>query len=478
MEQKKEKVPRVTMPEQTVSSRIRNFNEVPVGLTEAMAVQEAARCLQCKNPQCVEGCPVEVDIPGFLRLVKEQKFLEAARKIKEKNALPAVCGRVCPQEDQCEKRCILGVRGEPCAVGYLERFVADWEASQIRADKPAVALAPPTGFRVAVVGSGPSGLTVAADLAVLGHEVTMFEALHQTGGVLVYGIPEFRLPKAIVGREVEYVRSLGVKIYTDFIVGQTFSVDELLANGFQAVYLALGAGLPMFMQLQGENLNGIYSANEFLTRVNLMRAWEFPQADTPVYVGKNVAVIGGGNVAMDCARTALRLGAKRVTVVYRRSRSEMPARHEEIIRAEEEGIIFYYLTNPIRYLADDKHWVRAMECLRMELTQPDASGRRSVVPIEGSEQTIDFDSVIVAIGTRANPIVALTTPDLKVNKWGYYIVDEATGQTSKPGVFAGGDIVTGSATVISAMGAGRKAARAIHRMLTGDPAPGAAPEAP
>jgi len=476
MEQKREKVPRVRMPEQTVSNRIRNFNEVPVGLTEEMAVQEAARCLQCKNPQCVEGCPVEVDIPAFLGLVKQSRFAEAARKIKEKTALPAVCGRVCPQEDQCEKRCILGVRGESCAVGYLERFVADWEAGHVQAEKPVVA--PPTGFRVAVVGSGPAGLTVAADLAVLGHEVTLFEALHETGGVLVYGIPEFRLPKAIVGREVDYVRSLGVKIYTDFIVGQTFTVDELLANGFQAVYLALGAGLPMFMQLQGENLNGIYSANEFLTRVNLMRAWEFPSADTPVYVGKNVAVIGGGNVAMDCARTALRLGAKRVTVVYRRSRAEMPARHEEIIRAEEEGIIFYYLTNPIRYLADDKHWVRAMECLRMELTQPDASGRRSVVPIEGSEQTIDFDSVIVAIGTRANPIVALTTPDLKVNKWGYYIVDEATGQTSKPGVFAGGDIVTGSATVISAMGAGRKAARAIHRLLTGEGNPGEAPSQP
>jgi len=476
MEQKREKVPRVRMPEQTVSNRIRNFNEVPVGLTEEMAVQEAARCLQCKNPQCVEGCPVEVDIPAFQGLVKQSRLAKAARKIKEKNALPAGCGRVCPQEDQCEKRCILGVRGESCAVGYLERFVADWEAGHVQAEKPVVA--PPTGFRVAVVGSGPSGLPVAADLAVLGHEVTLFEALHETGGVLVYGIPEFRLPKAIVGREVDYVRSLGVKYYTFFFVGQTFTVDELLANGFQAVYLALGAGLPMFMQLQGENLNGIYSANEFLTRVNLMRAWEFPSADTPVYVGKNVAVIGGGNVAMDCARTALRLGAKRVTVVYRRSRAEMPARHEEIIRAEEEGIIFYYLTNPIRYLADDKHWVRAMECLRMELTQPDASGRRSVVPIEGSEQTIDFDSVIVAIGTRANPIVALTTPDLKVNKWGYYIVDEATGQTSKPGVFAGGDIVTGSATVISAMGAGRKAARAIHRLLTGEGNPGEAPSQP
>jgi glutamate synthase (NADPH/NADH) small chain len=473
MEPKKDKIPRQRMPEQNVSTRIRNFNEVPQGLAPEAARLEAARCLQCKNPQCVDGCPVEIDIPAFIQLIKDEKYLEAARKLKEKNALPAVCGRVCPQEDQCEKLCILGARGEPCAIGWLERFAADYEYVEGARELPAIA--PPTGFRVAVVGSGPSGLTLAADLAVLGHEVVIFEALHETGGVLVYGIPEFRLPKAIVRREVDYVRSLGVKIYTSFIVGQLMTIDELLKNGFDAVYIAVGAGLPMFMGLPGENLNGIYSANEFLTRVNLMRAYEFPDADTPAYVGKNVAVIGGGNVAMDCARTALRMGAKRVTVVYRRSRTEMPARHEEIIRAEEEGIIFFFLTQPIRYLADDKYWVRAMECVRMELLPQDDAGRRNVRPIEDSEQIIEYDTVIVAIGTRANPIVAMTTPDLQVNAKGYYIIDPETGQTSKPGVFAGGDIVTGSATVISAMGAGRRAARAIHRQLTGQDAPGQPP---
>ena len=399
-------------------------------------------------------------------MITEKKFEEAAKKIKEKNVLPAVCGRVCPQEDQCEEKCIMGVRGEPCAIGNLERFVADWEYEHGKVEAPAVSTK--TGFRIAVVGSGPSGLTLAADLATLGHEVVIFEALHEAGGVLIYGIPEFRLPKSIVKREVEYLKKLGVKVVTDFIVGKTMTVDELLESGFDAVYLAVGAGLPMFMNLPGENLNGIYSANEFLTRVNLMKAYKFPEHDTPVYVGKNVAVIGGGNVAMDCARTALRLGARRVTVVYRRSRREMPARHDEIIRAEEEGIIFFFLTQPIRYIGDDKHWVKAMECVRMELKDMDASGRRAVVPIEGSEQIIEFDTVIVAIGSRANPIVSQTTPDLELNKRGYYVIDPKTGQTSKPRVFAGGDIVTGSATVISAMGAGRVAARAIHKMLTGE----------
>ncbi len=460
---RKEKIPRQKMPEQNVSARIRNFNEVPQGYDPETAVREASRCLMCKNPQCVSGCPVEVDIPGFLSLVKEEKFVEAARIIKRTNALPAVCGRVCPQEDQCEQQCVLGVRGDPCAIGNLERFVADWEFAQGQQESPEVA--PATGFRVAVVGSGPSGLTLAADLAHMGHEVVMFEALHKTGGVLVYGIPEFRLPKAIVQREVDFVQSLGVKIYTNFIVGRTMAVDELLDNCFDAVYIAVGAGLPMFMNIPGENLNGVYSANEFLTRANLMKAYRFPDSDTPIYVGRNVAVIGGGNVAMDCARTALRLGARRVTVVYRRSRMEMPARHEEIIRAEEEGIIFNFLTQPLSYIPDDKHWVRAMKCVRMELLQTDESGRRAVAPIEGSEQVVDFDTVIVAIGAKANPVVAATTPDLQVNRWGYYVVDEETGLTSKPRVYAGGDIVTGSATVISAMGAGRRAAQAIHEML-------------
>jgi len=460
---KKEKIPRQKMPEQNVSARIRNFNEVPLGYDPETAQREARRCLQCKNPQCVAGCPVEIDIPAFLQLVVDGKFVEAAHKIKEKNVLPAVCGRVCPQEDQCEKQCILGVRGEPCAIGSLERFVADWEAEQGEALLPS--LSPPTGHKVAVVGAGPSGLTVAFDLALLGHDVTIFEALHEPGGVLIYGIPEFRLPKAIVKREVEFLQRLGVKLHTSMVIGRTVEVDELLKSGFEAVYLAVGAGLPMFMKIPGENLNGVFSANEFLTRVNLMKAYDFPDVDTPVWVGKNVAVIGGGNVAMDCARTALRLGAKRVSVIYRRSRSEMPARHEEIVRAEEEGIIFFFLTNPIRYLSDDKFWVRGMECVRMELGQPDPSGRRSVKPIPDSEQIIDFDTIIVAIGAGANPIIASTTPDLKTNRWGYYIADEESGLTSKPRVYAGGDIVTGSATVISAMGAGRRSARAIHRML-------------
>jgi len=469
MEQKpkKVKIPRQKMPEQNVSARIRNFDEVPLGYDPESAKREAARCIQCKNPQCVSGCPVEIDIPAFLRLITEGKFVEAAHKIKEKNLMPAVCGRVCPQEDQCEKECILGIRGEPCAIGYLERFVADWEARQGgEIDLPQ--LPPPTGHRVAVVGAGPSGLTVAFDLALLGHDVTIFEALHEPGGVLMYGIPEFRLPKDIVRREVEFLKHLGVKIYMSVVVGRTMGVDELLNSGFEAVYLAVGAGLPMFMKLSGENLNGVFSANEFLTRVNLMKAYAFPEVDTPVYVGKNVAVLGGGNVAMDCARTALRLGAKRVTVVYRRSRNEMPARQEEIVRAEEEGIIFFFLTNPLRYLSDEKSWVRAMECVRMELGTPDASGRRRVTPIPDSEQIIDFDTIIVAIGAGANPIVAATTPGLKVNRWGYFIADPEIGLTSKPRVYAGGDIVTGSATVISAMGAGRRSAQAIHKMLTGE----------
>jgi len=467
MEQKvqTEKINRQKMPEQNVSSRIRNFSEVPLGYDPQTAQKEATRCIQCKNPKCVEGCPVGIDIPAFIKLIKEGKFLEAIYKIKEKNALPAVCGRVCPQEDQCEKVCLLGVKGEPVGIGNLERFAADYEYTQPLAEAKLAVKS--TGKKVAVVGAGPSGLTVAADLALLGHEVTIFEALHESGGVLIYGIPEFRLPKAIVKREVEYLKSLGVKIFTDMIIGKIFTVDELFERGFEAVYLGVGAGLPVFMGIPGENLNGILSANEFLTRVNLMKGYEFPDADTPVYVGNQVAVIGGGNVAMDCARTSLRLGAKRVTVLYRRSRREMPARLDEVIRAEEEGIIFHYLTNPIRYLANDQNWVKGIECIRMELTEPDDSGRRNVVAIEGSEQILDFDTVLVAVGAGANPVLSSTTPDLKLNSRGYYIADPVTGLTSKPRVFAGGDIVTGSATVISAMGAGRQSAQAIHKMLMG-----------
>ncbi|HOO41213.1 MAG TPA: NADPH-dependent glutamate synthase [Syntrophales bacterium] len=467
MEQKTqaEKINRQKMPEQNVSSRIRNFDEVPLGYDPQTAQREASRCIMCKNPKCVEGCPVEIDIPAFVKLIKEGKFLEAIYKIKEKNALPAVCGRVCPQEDQCEKMCLLGLKGEPVGIGNLERFAADYEYTQPLAEvkKPTS----PTGHKAAVVGSGPSGLTVAADLALLGHEVTIFEALHEPGGVLIYGIPEFRLPKAIVKREIDYLKSLGVKVFNNMIIGKIFTVDELFDRGFEAVYLGVGAGLPVFMGIPGENLNGILSANEFLSRVNLMKGYEFPDTDTPVYVGNHVAVIGGGNVAMDCARTSLRLGAKRVTVLYRRSRREMPARLDEVIRAEEEGIIFHYLTNPIRYLSNEQNWVKAIECTRMELAEPDESGRRNVIPIAGSEQTIEFDTVLVAVGAGANPVLSSTTPDLKLNSRGYYIADPVTGLTSKPRVFAGGDIVTGSATVISAMGAGRRSAQAIHKMLMG-----------
>ncbi|HPP81602.1 MAG TPA: NADPH-dependent glutamate synthase, partial [Deltaproteobacteria bacterium] len=424
---------------------------------------EALRCIQCKNPACVEGCPVQVDIPGFIAKIVEGDFIGAARHIKKTNALPAVCGRVCPQEIQCEQRCVRGKKGDPVAIGRLERFVADYERASgdvAIPEKPA-----PTGKRVAVVGSGPSGLTVAGDLVQLGHEVTIFEALHKPGGVLVYGIPEFRLPKAIVAAEVEYLERLGVKIQTSFVIGKTATVDELFEYGYDAVYLGTGAGLPTFMNIPGENLNGVYSANEYLTRSNLMKAYKFPEYDTPIVKGKNVAVIGGGNVAMDSVRTAMRLGADHVYLIYRRSRAEMPARIEEIHHAEEEGIEFHLLTNPVRYIGDDKGWVVGVECLKMELGEPDESGRRRPVPVKGSEFVIDVDTVVVAIGAGANPLVQSTTPGLETNKWNYIVADEETGQTSREGVFAGGDIVTGAATVILAMGAGRKAARAMHEYL-------------
>lgn len=454
------------MPRQDARARARNFHEVALGYTEEQAVREAQRCVQCKKPVCVSGCPVEIDIPGFIALIAQGDFPGAIRKIKEKNALPAICGRVCPQEDQCEKVCLLGKKFEPVAVGRLERFVADYEAARMGVSPPERPA--PTGKRVGVVGSGPAGLTVAADLAKLGHSVTVFEAFHAAGGVLLYGIPEFRLPKAIVRREVEYVLSLGVELRLNEVIGRTTTVDELFAEGYQAVYVAVGAGLPHFMNIPGENCNGVYSANEFLTRSNLMKAYLFPEYDTPIKRGRHVAVVGGGNVAMDAARAALRLGAEHVYNLYRRSREEMPARLEEIENAIEEGIDIRFLTNPTRILGDDKGWVRGIECIRMRLGEPDESGRRRPVPIEGSEHTMDVDVVVMAIGNGANPLLPSATPGLETNKWGNIVADEETGQTSREGVFAGGDIVTGSATVISAMGAARRSARAIHSYLIGE----------
>ncbi len=457
------KIPRQAMPEQDPKVRSRNFDEVPYGYTAELAKKEALRCLNCPRPFCVEGCPVEIDIPAFINLIADGDFVGAAKKIKEKNALPAICGRVCPQEIQCEQRCVRGKKGEPVAIGRLERFAADYERSQGEVEIPEIA--GPTGKKVAIVGSGPAGLTVAGDLVKLGHDVTIFEALHKPGGVLVYGIPEFRLPKDIVASEIDYLKRMGVKIETSYVIGKTSTIDELFQEGYDAIFLGVGAGLPVFMGIPGENLNGVYSANEYLTRANLMKAYLFPEYDTPIVKGRNVAVIGGGNVAMDSARTALRLGADNVYLVYRRSEKEMPARLEEIHHAKEEGINFQLLTNPKRYIGDDKGWVVGIECLRMELGEPDESGRRRPVPIEGSEFVLDVDTVVVAIGTRANPLVQATTPGLELNKWGYIVADEETGKTSREGVFAGGDIVTGSATVILAMGAGRKAARAIHEYL-------------
>ncbi len=460
---KKIQIPRQKMPEQDPKIRIKNFDEVPFGYTPELAKLEASRCLQCKKPSCIAGCPVSIDIPGFISLILKEDFLGAARKIKEMNSLPAVCGRVCPQEDQCEKMCILGKKGEPVAIGRLERFAADFERACGEFVMPQ--MEPPTGKKVAVVGSGPAGLTLAGDLIKKGHEVTIFEALHKAGGVLVYGIPEFRLPKAIVQAEVDYLKKLGVEIRTNMVIGKIYTVDELLANGYNAVFLGTGAGLPTFMNIPGENLNGVYSANEYLTRSNLMKAYLFPKYDTPIARGKRVAVLGGGNVAMDAARTAIRLGAEEVYIVYRRSKKELPARIEEVHHAEEEGIQFHFLTLPVEILGNEDGWVCGMRCQRMELGEPDESGRRRPIPIPGSEFVIEVDMVIVAIGTGANPLIPSTTPDLKTNKWGYIIADPETGATSKKGVYAGGDIVTGSATVILAMGAGRKAANAIHKYL-------------
>ncbi len=450
----------VPMPKQNPKERSRNFNEVALGYTEEQVVAEAERCLQCAKAPCVEGCPVEVDIPAFISLIRERKFDEAIRKIKEKNSLPAVCGRVCPQEGQCQASCTMGKIGDPISVGRLERFVSDWERER-GYDIPQRPT--PIGKRIAVVGAGPAGLTAAADLAKLGYEVVVFEALHKPGGVLIYGIPEFRLPKKIVEAEAEYIGKLGVTIKMNAMIGKLYAIKGLLER-FDAVFIGTGAGLPRFMRIPGENLCGIYSANEFLIRVNLMKAYAFPEYDTPIYVGEKVAIIGGGNSAMDSARCALRLGAKEVKIVYRRSRKEMPTRAEEVENAEEEGIVFEFLTNPRRFIGNERGWVKAMECIRMRLGEPDASGRRRPIPIEGSEFTMDVDTVVMAIGGTPNPMIQQTTEGLQVTKWGTIVVDE-NGKTSIEGVYAGGDIATGAATVISAMGAGKKAARAIHEYL-------------
>lgn len=460
---KKEKTPRQKIPEQNPAIRSKNFNEVNLGYTEEMALLEAKRCIQCKNPRCVKGCPVEIDIPAFIKKICEHDYIGSVLKIKEANGLPAVCGRVCPQEDQCEKECILGIKDKPVAIGNLERFVADYEREKNLVEKPAVPKQ--TGKAVAVVGAGPAGLTCAGDLAKMGHKVTIFEALHISGGVLVYGIPEFRLPKAILQKEVDFVSSLGVEIKNNSLVGKTMTINEMLDGEFDAVFIANGAGLPVFMNIPGENLNGIYSSNEYLTRSNLMKAYAFPKYDTPIIKGNSVAVVGGGNTAMDSVRTAKRLGAERAMIIYRRSPEEMPARIEEIHHAEEEGIEFHLLTNPIEYFGDDKGWVKKVRCIKMELGEPDDSGRRRPIPKAGSEFEMDVDVVVVAIGTKANPLLSQTTPELPINKWGYIVADEQTGKTTMKGVWAGGDIVTGGATVILAMGAGKRAARSIHEYL-------------
>jgi len=449
------------MPKLKVEDRIRCFEEVALGYTEKEAAAEAKRCLQCKVPRCVEGCPVGIDIPAFIKYIREGSFEKAAEKIREKNSLPAICGRVCPQENQCMGKCILGLKGDPINIGALERFVADQERKRkLKKPKPV----PPTGKKVAVIGSGPAGLTAAAELAKMGHEVTIFEALHAPGGVLMYGIPEFRLPKDIVSEEVRYVESLGVKIETNVIVGKVITLDELFKTGFDAVFIGSGAGLPMFLGIPGENLNGIYSANEFLIRVNLMKAYKFPEYNTPVKVGKKVVVIGGGNVAMDSARSALRLGSE-VTVIYRRTEEFMPARREEVLNAKEEGINFVFLATPIRFIGDEEGWIKKVECLRMELGEPDESGRRRPIPIKGSEFTVDAETVIVAIGQRPNPLAVRGENKIKVTSHGTIVVNPETGETDMPGVFAAGDIVTGNATVISAMAGGKRAAQAIHRYI-------------
>jgi len=456
-------IPRQDMPEQKPEDRIQNFNEVPFGFDADTAVKEAMRCLECPKAPCVKGCPVEVDIPGFITMIMERNFDGAARKIKETNSLPSVCGRVCPQEEQCELKCVLRRKYRPVAIGHLERFVADYEREHNLVQLPKVA--PPTGHKVAVVGAGPAGLTVAGDLILLGHEVTIFEALHKPGGVLVYGIPEFRLPKNIVQSECDYLKDLGVKFENSVVIGKMDTIDELFEQGFDTVFIGTGAGLPSFMGIEGENLIGIYSANEYLTRSNLMRAFDENHFDTPIIRGKNVAVLGGGNTAMDAVRTSIRLGAENAYIVYRRSEAEMPARAEEIHHAMQEGVQFDLLTTPIEFIGDDQQRVKAMECIRMQLGEPDASGRRRPIPIEGSNFVMEVDLVVVAIGNGSNPLIPQTTPGLETNRWQNIVVNEETMQTSRKGVYAGGDIVTGGATVILAAGAGKKAAKAMHKYM-------------
>ena len=459
----RQKIPRQIMPEQAPEVRITNFNEVALGFSPELALKEATRCIQCKKLVCVEGCPVGIDIPGFIKLIREEHFIEAAHKIKEANSLPAMCGRVCPQEDQCEKECLLGIKGQPMAIGALERFAADYERDQGAVEIPS--LPEKTGRSVAVIGSGPGGLTCAGDLAKLGHEVTIFEGLHKAGGVLVYGIPEFRLPKAIVEAEVDYLKQLGVKLEVNKPIGRIASLNDLFNSGFDAVFIGTGAGLPLFLHIPGENLNGVYSANEYLTRSNLMKAYLFPQHDTPIIRARRVAVIGGGNIAMDAARTALRLGAEAVYLIYRRSRDEMPARRDEVLHAQEEGVKFMLLWNPVEVLGNADGWVSGLRCIHMELGEPDESGRRRPVPVKGSEFEIPIDALIVAIGNGPNPILLRATPDLALTEEGTLRVNPETLATSMKGVYAGGDIVTGAATVIQAMGHGKIAARSIDSFL-------------
>ncbi len=458
------KIKRHQIPEQDPKIRARNFKEVNLGYDDKTAIEEAMRCIHCKKPTCIDGCPVHVKIPDFIKAIEDGNFKKAASILKEDNALPAVCGRVCPQEEQCEKTCVLAKKHVPVAIGNLERFAADWERENIGLQLPKTA--PKTGKKVAIVGGGPAGLSCAGDLIQWGHEVTVFEALHSIGGVLLYGIPEFRLPKEIVHKEVEGLEKLGVKFVPNFVVGMTETVDEIL-DEFDAVFLGVGAGLPYFLNIPGEHLNGVYSSNEYLTRVNLMRAYDFPNADTPMFDVKDkiVAVFGGGNTAMDAVRTSLRLGAKRAMICYRRTEKEMPARVEEIKHAKEEGVEFMLLHSPIELLGDENGWLRAMKLQKMQLGEPDASGRRRPVPIPGAVDEIEIQVAVCAIGNGSNPIISKTTPDLKVNKWGNIIVDEKTMRSNKKGVFAGGDIVTGGATVILAMGAGRTAAQYIDEYL-------------
>jgi glutamate synthase (NADPH/NADH) small chain len=452
----------IEMPKQRPEERVKNFHEVATGYTEEMALEEAGRCLQCKKPQCRKGCPVDVPIPEFIDCILHGKYAQGISLIKSMNSLPAVCGRVCPQEEQCQKRCIMGRKGEPISIGRLERFLADWEAEH---ECQLPLRAPPTGKRVAVIGAGPAGLTAAADLAKLGHEVTLFEALHVGGGVLSYGIPEFRLPKDIVQREVEFVRALGVDIRLGYLIGRIHNIPELMRQGYDAIFIGSGAGLPQWTGCPGENLGGLFSANEFLIRVNLMKAYAFPDEDTPIRIGKHVVVIGGGNVAIDCARISMRLGAT-VCLNYRRSRNELPARQEEVENALEEGLICKFLSAPLEFYGDEKGWVKSMRCTCMELTEPDTSGRQGVQPIPCSDFEIPADTVIIAIGQTPNPIIQRTTDGLKTDPRNGIICVDAEGRTNVEGVYAGGDVATGAATVISAMGAGKRAARAMHDYLT------------